>query len=141
MDPANGPKPRPSEGSLALIGSLEISLGALRHNAALLRELVGARRAAFVVKGNAYGHGLLPVARAIEPLAVRLCVYSVEEAIALREGGITAPMLVLGPIPPPLWTTRWPPTLRSHYGARGSSLDEYVRRLASVKSRGNPRQG
>ena len=84
-----------------MIGSLEISLGALRHNAALLRELVGARRAAFVVKGNAYGHGLLPVARAIEPLAVRLCVYTVEEAITLRAGGIAAPILVLGPIPPP----------------------------------------
>ena len=83
-----------------MIGSLEISLGALRHNAALLGELVGPRRAAFVVKGNAYGHGLLPVSRAIEPLAVRLCVYAIEEALALREGGITAPVLVLGPIPP-----------------------------------------
>ncbi len=75
-------------------------MGALRHDAALLGELVGPRRAAFVVKGNAYGHGLLPVSRAIEPLAVRLCVYAIEEALALREGGITAPVLVLGPIPP-----------------------------------------
>ncbi len=32
---------------------------------------------------------------------MRLCVYAIEEAIALREGGITAPVLVLGPIPPP----------------------------------------
>jgi alanine racemase len=84
-----------------LIGSLQISLSALRHNAALLRDLVGARRAAFVVKANAYGHGLVPTARAIEPFATRLCVYTIEEAVALRAGGITAPVLVLGPIPPP----------------------------------------
>ncbi len=84
----------------AVIGCLEISLGALRHNAGLLRDLVGARRAAFVVKGNAYGHGLIPVARAIEPFATRLCVYTIEEALGLRAGGIGAPVLVLGPIPP-----------------------------------------
>jgi alanine racemase len=82
-------------------GALKISLAALRHNAGLLRDLVGARRAAFVVKGNAYGHGLVPVARAIEPNAARLCVYTIEEALALREGGITAPVLVLGPIAAP----------------------------------------
>jgi alanine racemase len=85
---------------LALIGRLEISLGALHHNAGLLRDLVGARRAAFVVKGNAYGHGLVPTARAVEPFAKRLCVYTVDEAIGLRAGGITAPILVMGPIPP-----------------------------------------
>jgi alanine racemase len=82
-----------------LIGALDISLSALRHNAALLRELVGPARAAFVVKGNAYGHGLVETALAIEPLAARLCVYSPDEGIALRDGGITAPVLVLGPIP------------------------------------------
>lgn len=83
-----------------MIGRLEISLDALRHNATLLRDLAGAERAVFVVKGNAYGHGLVPVARAIELFAARLCVYTIEEALALRSGGITAPILVLGPIPP-----------------------------------------
>lgn len=83
-----------------VIGSLTISLGALRHNAALLRDLVGAQRAAFVVKGNAYGHGLVPVARAIEQHSTRLCVYTLSEAIELREGGINAPILVLGPVQP-----------------------------------------
>jgi alanine racemase len=83
-----------------VIGGLTISLGALRHNAALLRDLVGARRASFVVKGNAYGHGLVPVARAIEPYAARLCVYAIEEALALRAGGIAARILVMGPVPP-----------------------------------------
>jgi alanine racemase len=87
------------ERECGMIGELRISLGALRHNGEVLRRLVGPQRAAFVVKGNAYGHGLLETARAIEPLAARLCVYGVEEALALRAGGITAPILVMGPIP------------------------------------------
>src|SRR5262249_26958909 len=60
---------------------------------------VGAQRAAFVVKGNAYGHGLVPVARIVEPYAARLCVYTIDEALGLRSAGISAPILVLGPIP------------------------------------------
>ena len=83
-----------------MIGRLRISLPALRHNGDVLRRLVGPQRAAFVVKGNAYGHGLLETARVIEPLATRLCVYSVEEGLALRAAGIAAPILVLGPVPP-----------------------------------------
>jgi alanine racemase len=82
-----------------VIGGLRISLSALRHNADLLRSLVGPGKAAFVVKGNAYGHGLVDTALAIEALASRICVYTLEEAIELRDGGITAPVLVLGPIP------------------------------------------
>ena len=83
-----------------MIGGLEISLEALRHNAALLRDLVGARRTAFVLKGNAYGHGLAAVAAAVSPFASRLCVYRLEEALALREAGIAMPVLILGPVPP-----------------------------------------
>jgi alanine racemase len=83
-----------------VIGGLTISLSTLRHNAGILRDLVGPRRTAFVVKGNAYGHGLVSSALAIEPLAMRICVYTIEEAIALRSGGVTAPLLILGPIPP-----------------------------------------
>lgn len=85
-----------------MIGRLAISLGALRRNAATLRDLVGAGKAAFVVKSDAYGHGLVETALAIEPFANRICVYAVEEGIALRDGGITAKILVLGPIPPAL---------------------------------------
>jgi alanine racemase len=85
-----------------VIGRLAISLGALRRNAVALRDLVGAGKAAFVVKSNAYGHGLVETALAVEPFANRICVYAVEEGIALRDGGITARILVLGPIPPAL---------------------------------------
>jgi alanine racemase len=83
-----------------VIGTLRISTSALRHNACLLRELVGAQHAALVVKSNAYGHGIVEAALAIEGLAVKLCVYNVDEALELRDGGITAPILIMGPIPP-----------------------------------------
>lgn len=79
---------------------MRVSLDALRHNAGVLRDLVGRKHAAFVVKSNAYGHGLVEAALAVEPFAARICTYSLEEAIALRDGGITAAILVLGPIPP-----------------------------------------
>jgi alanine racemase len=83
-----------------VIGALRISTSALRHNARLLRDLVGPQHAAFVVKGNAYGHGIVESALAIEGLAAKLCVYNVDEALELRDGGITAPLLIMGPIPP-----------------------------------------
>lgn len=82
-----------------MIGELRISTDALRANARALRDLVAPARAAFVVKSNAYGHGLVETALAVETLGAYLCVFSVEEALALRDGGISAPILVLGPIP------------------------------------------
>ncbi|MFY9631217.1 MAG: alanine racemase [Candidatus Cybelea sp.] len=82
-----------------MIGRIAVSLRTIRHNAELLSRLVAPARAAFVVKGNAYGHGLLPVAKAVEPSAARICVYGAAEGLALRAGGITAPILVMGPLP------------------------------------------
>jgi alanine racemase len=82
-----------------MIGGLHISTGALRRNARALRDLAAPARAAFVVKSNAYGHGLVATARAIEEYADTLGVYSIEEGRALREAGIAVPVLVLGPVP------------------------------------------
>ena len=92
----------------------------MRRNAQTLRTVVGAKTAtAFVVKSNAYGHGLVETALAIEPLANRICVYGLDEALELREGGVTAPLMVMGPVEPerlddavaagveiPLWDTK-----------------------------------
>ncbi|HTU70268.1 MAG TPA: alanine racemase [Candidatus Baltobacteraceae bacterium] len=83
-----------------MIGAVRIDTAALQANAQALRELVGPHHAAFVVKGNAYGHGMVETALAIERLAVKVCVYAVDEALELRDGGITAPILILGPVPP-----------------------------------------
>jgi alanine racemase len=55
------------------------------------------------VKADAYGHGLVPVARALRGAgADGLCVATLDEAIALRRAGVGGPILVLYPVPPGL---------------------------------------
>jgi alanine racemase len=73
----------------------------LRDNLAAIRVLAGAGTAVHpVVKGNAYGHGAVEVARALESAgADGLCVAVVDEAFALRRAGIGIPLLVLFPVP------------------------------------------
>ncbi|MHB8355180.1 MAG: alanine racemase [Vulcanimicrobiaceae bacterium] len=83
-----------------MFGTVRVSLAALHHNARALQNLVRPSRVAFVVKSNAYGHGLIETALAVEGYASHLCVYALEEALALRDGGITRPIVVLGPIAP-----------------------------------------
>lgn len=71
-----------------------IDLGAIDHNVRVLRELAGSADVMAVVKADAYGHGALPVARtALAAGAAALGVATIPEALALREGGITAPVL------------------------------------------------
>lgn len=54
-----------------------------------------------VVKANAYGHGMVPVARAaLEAGAAWCAVARVEEALSLRAAGINTPTLILGHTPP-----------------------------------------
>jgi alanine racemase len=79
---------------------LEIDLGAIRRNAQTLRRLVRPARLMAVVKANAYGHGIVPVARALRGVATRFGVYAVEEAVELREAEIHEPILIMGPVAP-----------------------------------------
>jgi alanine racemase len=70
-----------------------IDLSAIRANVALLKGKAGVDLLA-VVKADAYGHGLIPVAKAaLEGGATWLGVALLEEAITLRAAGITAPIL------------------------------------------------
>ncbi len=80
----------------------EIDLSAIAHNVSRLRDLLGPRTQMMaVVKANAYGHGLLPVARrTLAAGADWLGVARFGEALALREAGISAPILVFGYTPP-----------------------------------------
>ncbi len=71
-----------------------INRRALRHNLQRLRELAPASRLVAVVKANAYGHGLLETARTL-PDADAFGVARLEEALRLRAGGITQPILLL----------------------------------------------
>jgi alanine racemase len=75
----------------------EIDLGAVQRNLLRFRQTVGPGVAIFgVVKADAYGHGAVPVAQALEPLCNALAVSLVEEGLELRAAGIRAPILVLG---------------------------------------------
>lgn len=77
---------------------IEIDLARLRRNVQLIRrELSQPVQLLAVVKDEAYGHGALDVARvALEEGATFLGVSTLEEAMALREAGITARILLLG---------------------------------------------
>ena len=77
---------------------VEIDLGRLRRNLQLIRgDLPKPARLMAVVKDDGYGHGALDAARiALEEGAWGLGLSTLEEAMALREGGISAPLLLLG---------------------------------------------
>lgn len=70
-----------------------IDLDALRHNYRLARARHGARSLA-VIKANAYGHGAVPCARALAE-ADGFAVAFLDEALALRDAGITQPIVLL----------------------------------------------
>jgi alanine racemase len=76
----------------------EIDLEAIAFNAAGLKARAGGRAALMVtVKANAYGHGMVPVARAaMAGGATHLAVHRLREGIELRQAGITAPVLLMG---------------------------------------------
>ncbi|MCL1552026.1 alanine racemase [Xanthomonas nasturtii] len=71
-----------------------IDLDALRHNYRLAKQL-GASKALAVVKADAYGHGAVRCAQALEPEADGFAVACIEEALELRQAGIRAPILLL----------------------------------------------
>ncbi len=99
----------PIEGRLAAAGLpplprtawLEIDLDALTANLRLLGRLAGPGVPLRpVVKADAYGHGAVPVARALEAAgADGFCVAAMDEAMELRAGGVERPILVLYPVP------------------------------------------
>src|ERR1017187_3433283 len=77
---------------------VEIDLAGLRNNLRLIRrDLPKHVRLMAVVKDEAYGHGALDVARvAVEEGAWGFGLSTLEEAMTLRDAGITAPSLLLG---------------------------------------------
>lgn len=79
---------------------IRVDLEAIAHNTRVLRESIApARHMMAVVKANGYGHGLCPVAKtALANGADYVGVAIPEEGEALRKAGVTAPILVLGPV-------------------------------------------
>ncbi|MGB0963095.1 MAG: alanine racemase [Mycobacterium sp.] len=71
-----------------------VDLDAIAHNVARLRECAGSAAVMAVVKADGYGHGATRVARAaLAAGAAELGVATLDEALALRRDGITAPVL------------------------------------------------
>lgn len=80
---------------------IEISRSDLTHNIRALRGLLAPDTVlAATVKANAYGHGAVETGQIfLEAGADWLSVHSVDEALELRAGGVTAPVYVLGYVP------------------------------------------
>lgn len=77
----------------------EISVGAIRHNIAMIRNLLSDGTAlCSVVKANAYGHGIENVLGAIGADSDMLAVFAGVEAIQLRQLGWERPILLLSPV-------------------------------------------
>lgn len=77
----------------------EIDLDRLTANYRAIEAAVGGARLLPVLKANAYGHGLVPVARHLEGLEpAGLAVAFLEEGALLRQSGIGCPILVMGGI-------------------------------------------
>ena len=78
----------------AVNGEAVVDLGAIAHNVSVLREHAGPAQVMAVVKADGYGHGASAVARAALAAGVaELGVATIDEALALRTDGITAPVL------------------------------------------------
>ena len=77
-----------------------INLDAIKHNINLIESK--SRKTVFaVVKANAYGHGIIEISKYLEKNGIAyLCVSSLDEAVLLRNNGITSPILILGYVNP-----------------------------------------
>ncbi len=79
----------------------EISLEAIGHNIREVKKrLPEGVKLLGVVKANAYGHGAVPVASYLENQVDYFATATIEEAVELRENGISAPILILGYVSP-----------------------------------------
>jgi len=109
----------------------EVSLDNLESNYRAIRELLPSGcRFMGMVKSDAYGHGALPVARALSRLgADYLGVACLDEALELRRGEITLPILILGGTDP-----RYVPELLEH-GLTQAVYDLEMARILSEEAR------
>lgn len=77
------------------LSQIVLDYEALRHNVELIKQQEPATSLIAVVKANAYGHGAVDIAKAIESDVTMFAVAQPIEAIELRKSGINKPILVL----------------------------------------------
>lgn len=75
--------------------SAVIDLAALRHNLSVVRSSANNSNVLAVVKADAYGHGLVPVAKSLAAASDALGVATFEEGVALKQAGIQRPVLLM----------------------------------------------
>ena len=79
----------------------EVDLDAVLHNFMAARtHLPENLKLLVTVKANGYGHGAVPIAKLLEGKADYFALAAMDEAVQLRQAGIRAPLLILGPVLP-----------------------------------------
>ncbi len=80
---------------------VEVSLSAIEHNVTTIRNFLDPQLAIMaVIKADAYGHGAVMVLPTLEACGVSMIgVAAMDEALQLRQAGVTLPILVLGVTP------------------------------------------
>lgn len=112
-----------------------VDLDAIAHNIRLLRELAGSAQVMAVVKADGYGHGATAVGRAaLAAGAAELGVATIDEALALRRDGISAPVLAW--LHPP--GTDFARALQADVGVAVSSVRQLGDLLDAVERTGRP---
>jgi alanine racemase len=114
----------------------EISLKSLQRNFWALQRLAKGSGVLPVVKANAYGHGLIPIAKTLVKAGAKiLAVAFVQEGLDLRKAGVKIPILVLTPTLkneiPALLKNRLTPQVSSIQGAK--ELAEIARKMKIKK--------
>ncbi|MDZ7767145.1 MAG: alanine racemase [Melioribacteraceae bacterium] len=100
---------------------VEVNLVKLKHNFEEIKKHVSPAKINIVLKANAYGHGLVPIAKLLEEIgADYLSVAVVEEGILLRNSGIKMPILVLGGV----WGNQVPLFIKYDLAITASSLEK-----------------
>src|SRR6201991_1287668 len=112
-----------------------VDLDAIAHNVRVLREHAGSAQVMAVVKADGYGHGAPQVARAaLAAGAAEIGVATIDEAMALRRDGITAPVLAW--LHPP--GTDFAPAVAADVQIAVSSVRQLDELLGAVTRTGNP---
>ena len=110
-----------------------VDLDAIAHNVRLLREHAGPAQVMAVVKADGYGHGATAVGRAaLAAGAAELGVATIDEALALRHDGISAPVLAW--LHPP--GTDFAPALEADVQVAVSSVRQLGELLDAVERTG-----
>lgn len=105
----------------------EVDIDAIKHNFDVIRESVAPKaKIICVIKADAYGHGAVFLGKLYEKMGASMfAVSNIEEAMQLRENGITLPILILGFTP-----ANFAKTLAENHISQAVFSEEYAKELS-----------